>query len=120
MSIIYQWPAGVPKEFMKNGYDDGIADNRLRSPMDIGPGKKRRRSTWTPREVSGSIIMTKDQVATFEAWFNDTLAGGVYNFQLEHPRTGELLTWDMQNTPKPKPYMGEEWLVPVELREVPS
>ena len=120
MSIVYSWPVGLPTDPIKQGYNDTHAPNQIRSPTDFGPSKKRRRSTWTPRELTITLPMTRAQVVLFEDFWLSTLAHGSHNFTFPHPRTGATLTWEMLNEPNPRPDIGQDWLVTLELREIKS
>ncbi|GGE18106.1 hypothetical protein GCM10011390_41610 [Aureimonas endophytica] len=74
------WPASLSQRMEAQGYQEGQGDGRLRSSMDGGPGKVRQR--FRPaRPVSGTILMTAAQLATFRAFVDGDLAGGSLPFQ---------------------------------------
>ncbi len=86
------WPASLPQKFLQQGYREGFADVLLRTRMDAGPDKVRRRFTAAPRPVRGTMAMTGAQVATLESFFDTTLQGGALPFDWTHPRTGAAVT----------------------------
>ena len=52
----------------------------------------RRRSTVQLSTVTFAFVLTTAQVAVFEAFVQDTLAGGVLPFTIAHPRKGSTVT----------------------------
>ena len=39
------WPATLPQEILAEGYEEGLPDVLVRTKMDAGPDKVRRRAT---------------------------------------------------------------------------
>jgi hypothetical protein len=80
-----QWPTanGFPQSPQK-GFSESIGVNVVRSPMDAGPAKQRRRSR-RPSTMDVSFIMTTQHTETLEAFINNDLQG-VNRFQFTHPR----------------------------------
>lgn len=74
------WPAGLPFAFTSDSYAEGLADNRLRSAMDTGPAKVRGRSSTGPRPLSGVLLMSSAEIATFRSFVEDTLIQGALPF----------------------------------------
>jgi hypothetical protein len=86
------WPSGVPDEPLSASIEEGARNTVLRSPMETGPAKQRRRFRAGPRPISFAIPMTRAEVGTFEAWFEDTLADGALSFDFTHPRSQATVT----------------------------
>lgn len=82
---IYTWPAVLP-QVPQRGFSESIGLNILRTPMDMGPAKQRRRSN-RPSTMSVSFLMTTTQVAALENFCFNTIRG-VARFNFVHPRTG--------------------------------
>jgi hypothetical protein len=83
MAVTYVWPAGLPQFVAKNFSGDSGA-NILRTPMDAGPAKERRRSgRASPLQVQ--FFMTSAQIDTLETFVNTTLRGTA-RFGFNHPR----------------------------------
>lgn len=89
------WPVGISFIAHPDTYQEsGPIGNVLRTPMEKGPVKSRRRFTSAVRHVSGQTdIMTEAQVETFIDWHRDTIAGGALRFTAVNPRTGQTGTY---------------------------
>ena len=89
MAYSYVWPASLPQAPLVAGWGEPGGPNVIRTPMDKGPAKQRRRSA-KPRPMSVSFMMTAAQLATFETFVNDTLRGTA-RFGFTHPRTKAIV-----------------------------
>jgi hypothetical protein len=74
------WPATLPQILLIEGYEEKLPDVNLRSAMEVGPAKVRRRVTAAVRPVTGQLIMTLAQIETFKGFYNDDLLGGSLRF----------------------------------------
>jgi hypothetical protein len=79
------WHIDLPQELLVDGYGESPADITIESNMDIGPAKVRRRFTAGVRPVSGYILLTSAQLATFKTFYNDTILGGSLRFNWTEP-----------------------------------
>lgn len=86
------WPASLPTMPIAGGYGEKPQSQVLRSDMDAGPAKTRRRFTAGTRELTYSLRMTQDQADTFEAFFDNQIAAGALPFDIEQPRTGATVS----------------------------
>lgn len=78
------WPATLPQsQFLGLTYQ--AVDGRVRTAMDAGPAKMRRRFTGVPKNVDVPILLTGTQLATFNTFFHTTLAEGVLSFNWDSP-----------------------------------
>lgn len=77
------WPGTLP-QVVERGFTENIGMNILRTPMDAGPAKQRRRSK-RPDTLNVSFQMTTAQVAILETFVSTTLAG-TSRFTFTHPR----------------------------------
>lgn len=82
------WPAGLPQKLQQSGFSNTLPENVIRSQMDTGPDKARRRDVSAPEPVSGSIIVDESQYDILVGFFNTTIAGGALPFDWVHPITG--------------------------------
>jgi hypothetical protein len=82
---ILSWPtANSFPQSPQKGFSESIGVNIIRSPMDAGPAKQRRRSQ-RPSTMDLSFILTTAQTQTLETFvFNDL--EGVRRFNFQHPR----------------------------------
>lgn len=120
------WPAGLPQNLRTSDLQETMPDTVLRTQMDAGPAKARRRFTAAPRPFSGSLVMTQAQVEVFDAFFVDVVAGGALQFEWKFPRTGTICDVRFTNKPQLRPTgpraidKSEYWIVEVELETVPG
>jgi hypothetical protein len=83
MAVSYVWPGTLPQNVAQNYAETGGA-LILRTPMDAGPAKLRRRG-MRPQTLQVSLDMTTAQVAIMETFILDTLRG-TSRFGFPHPR----------------------------------
>jgi len=83
------WPTTLPQEPLVEGFSGTPQNTLIRTSMDAGPEKVRRRFTAASEYYTVSWIMTDAQFTTFRGFFNDTIAGGSEEFEMKHPITGE-------------------------------
>jgi len=83
MATPYTWPTSLPQQ-VDRGFTETVGVNVLRTPMDAGPAKLRRRAA-RPDTLNVSFLMTNAQVATLEDFVLNTLQG-VFRFSFIHPR----------------------------------
>lgn len=83
MAYTYTWPSTLPQVPQK-GFTESIGVNIIRSAMDSGPAKMRRRSN-SPNTMDLTFIMTTAQTSTLETWIKNTIKG-VARFGFPHPR----------------------------------
>lgn len=79
------WPATLPQTLLVEGYEEKLPDVNLRSAMEVGPAKVRRRVTAAVRPVTGQLIMTLAQIDIFKGFYNDDLLGGSLRFEWVDP-----------------------------------
>ena len=78
------WPATLPQYF-EVGVQDTRQQGFIRSQTDTGPYKQRKRFTATSRFLSGTMLMTGTQRATFETFYKTTLEEGTSEFDFIDP-----------------------------------
>lgn len=79
------WPLAIPQKPLRSGYTDTAPNNLLRSDMETGPAKVRRRGTAKPHKAQVTYIMSNEEAAIFEEFAIVTLAGGSIAFDWWHP-----------------------------------
>lgn len=85
------WPVTLPTHPLRDGFSRQPQPNIVSFSTEVGEGKRRRRSTARLQQWSLTFMMTADQVAAFEAFFEDDLFDGVEPFEWVYPMTGD--TW---------------------------
>lgn len=72
----------------------------LRSPMDAGPDKLRRRFTAAARHLTLSMLLTGEQRAVFDAFYAVDLEEGALTFDWIDPATGETVALRFREPPQ--------------------
>jgi hypothetical protein len=85
------WPEDLPQSPLTDGLQETLADNLLRTKMEQGPDKRRRRSTDAPAKITAQFLLDTAQCAVLETFYGETLAGGAKRFRFTHPRRGTLV-----------------------------
>ncbi len=85
--MVDAWPSDLP-QCLVVGYADGEGDGLIETQPDVGPPITRRRSAAVVRPLSGSMRMTKAQIAILSTFFRTTLAGGALPFSFPDPTFG--------------------------------
>jgi len=103
------WPtANSFPQVPQKGFSESVGLNVIRSSMDSGPAKMRRRGT-APNTMDLSFILTTAQAATLETFIKDTLLG-VKRFSFPHPRTGS--TVEARIVPQNEEFFKLQYLAP--------
>ena len=116
MGVAY--PGTLPTNFQVQGYKETGANNQIRTSMDVGPDKVRRRTTANVRVVVGSFFLTPAQYTTFKSFYEVDTAYGVlpHDFTDPHGNTNE---YRFTKPPVYIPNGNVEWQVQVEWEELP-
>ncbi|MCM1497278.1 MAG: hypothetical protein NC124_02315 [Clostridium sp.] len=102
------WPLGLPQIPLTNGFSMTIGRSEvIKSDMDTGPSKRRRRSMSAPRPMKVSMVLTINQVLLFEEWYDNTIMGGVKPFKWVNPLTGAETYFQIQD-PENRPTISPE------------
>ena len=81
------WPSTLPAP-LSDGYRETPPDTTMRTSMDAGPDKVRRRYTSGSRPFALRYHLTATQVATLETFYTTTSRSGSLLFNWTHPRSG--------------------------------
>lgn len=81
------WPGGLPQNYEYIGYQETLPISTVRTAMEVGPDKVRKRTDANPRNVIGVMKMTAAQLVTLETFYNTTTNGGADQFTFPF-RTG--------------------------------
>lgn len=94
------WPEDLPQSPLIDGFQETLPDNLLRTKMEQGPPKLRRRGTDAPAKITATFLLDAAQCALLAAFYTDTLAGGAQRFGFAHPRTGITVECRMTQPPE--------------------
>lgn len=97
------WPSNLP--VMLAGLTDKRQSTTIRSEVDSGPPIVRRRFTAAVRTLTIPMRFTNAERATFDTFFNTTLAGGSLSFNWLDPVTDALVAMRFVEPPE---FTGED------------
>ena len=83
------WPNFLPQVMRLEGLTAKKKSNVVRTQMDAGPQKSRRRYTVITKEFTGSIILNETQRQLMEDWYDNVLKNGSLRFSMKDPQTLE-------------------------------
>ncbi len=79
------WPLTLQQKLNVAGFRVQVGSTVVRSSMDTGPGKVRRRFTDGVDRYSCTIDLDFDLYQTFRTFFDTQLAGGAMTFEFVDP-----------------------------------
>lgn len=79
------WPVTLPPAPDTYGFKIIYPQNVIRTRMDYGPIKQRRRVAWSREQMVVAFVVDSTQLATFETFYKTTVQSGVLPFQWTHP-----------------------------------
>lgn len=108
------WPSTIT--IRRDGFTETPPKRQLRSNMEVGPDKIRRRSSAAIRPVTIQLLLNDSQLDTFDTFYLDNDA---VPFDFVNPRTG--VTHSARFTDDPPTYSSNEtlWDVKVSMELLP-
>ncbi len=88
MPVTTPWPATLPD--CVESWNETERPAVVRTDMDAGPPKVRRRFTAPMREIEVTMNLRNDQYSAFRDFFDVTLGQGVNWHSFRHPFTGAV------------------------------
>jgi hypothetical protein len=82
-------PATLPAGLLAEGFTKQPQSNVIRTAMDAGPKKTRRRYTARAVNYSGKQVFDAEELAVFEQFYREALADGALRFNFAGPVTLE-------------------------------
>lgn len=83
------WPSTLPQVLLLDGLNGKKKSSVVRTEMDAGPSKQRRRYTIATKDFKGSIVVTESQRKILEDFYDNILGNGVLRFVMKDPQTLE-------------------------------
>ena len=112
------WPSSLPVPLVE-GVSYTSQDNIIRSQMDAGVAKIRRRFTAVPEDVSFQLLLTLAQIQTLVDFHDITLKGVLpfdwIEFRKPEADWGTLVTYRFKSRPTFVPVHGKLWRATLEL-----
>ena len=113
------WPGSLPADVLASSYEETLPEMAVRTEMDAGPAKLRRRFTAAVRPLRGRMLLTRTQVAALDTFYVATLAGGTLPFTFTHPRTLATVTMRFVKPPRIAIDKGVVWQADLDLEVMP-
>lgn len=114
------WPSSLPQKPLADGFSETAPNLVVRSPMDIGPAKVRRRATAGVTRLQMRFRLTNDQLTTFQAFLHADLQDRALAFTWMHPISGANATFRIVDAPSYEPIGGGlAWKVHVVFEMLP-
>jgi len=112
------WPVGLPQVFRSDAYSESLTANVLRTQMDAGPVKARRRFSAVNESIRGTMLMTRTQWTALRTFYYTTL-GSALPFSWTHPSTYAATNFRFVSPPAMVPAGGVYVIVTLDLETVP-
>ena len=114
------WPSSIQQAFNSGSFRLSDEDNVIRSEVEMGKPKRRRRYTASRETFTGSFIVDSTGYATFKAFFNTTLVAGSLPFTHDHPITGTSTDFEFLGPYQISVAGGTYYTITVSFREIAS
>lgn len=111
MATIIDWPADLPD--CPQTWQEQDAPDIVRTEMDIGLPKQRRRSTLRKTNVSVQWTLDKQTHELFDQFYYTTLQQGIFPFYYNHPETGAQHSYTFAEAPAYNYIPGDDGVVAV-------
>jgi len=115
------WPATLPPP-LAGSYREASPQTAVRTQMEVGPAKVRRRAAVGVRQLAFSMHLTLAELNTLRTFFETTTAAGALSFDYTHPvfGTAETARFISDNPPTwGRHEDGFDYLVDVNLELLP-
>ena len=114
------WPSTLPQEPIKEGYTETAPNTLIRTNMDAGPAKIRRRYTAGVRTFNMDLFLTTAQVEILDIFYMTTTKGGSEQWTWKNPRTAAVANFRFVSEPtyKHEPYK-DYYKVSLHLEQLP-
>jgi len=113
------WPAPLQQCLNQSGWQYNAEDTNVRTNVETGPKKVRRRYTRPDHLMQGIIWVHRDLYTLLDDLYTLTLQNGTLAFNFAHPITGVNSIWRFEETIKYSPLGGEQFQAKMIWREEP-
>lgn len=111
------WPTTLPEKFSRN-FETTDVDTLLRSEMEYGPQKVRRRFTGNIEQIQTSINLTEEQVGILRNFYRNTLGGGTLPFTHKYPTNNTVVEYRFLAPPAISHLGGKAWMASLQLEVI--
>jgi hypothetical protein len=114
------WPIlPFPQKILHNSYTETLDDGHIRTQMDAGPAKIRKRSDANTDRFKGRIVLTSTQTEDMDTFYKTVLGNGSLSFEWLHQRTESTGTFRFIKAPSYTPY-GQYYAADIEWEQLPE
>jgi hypothetical protein len=114
------WPSTLPQVPLVRDYSEQSPDLTIRSTVDTGPAKVRRRATSGVTVLTCTFRLSLSQRDTLDSFWKTTLKGGSIAFTWNHPITSSSITCRIVNPPTYTPLVrGSFWNTTLKIEILP-
>jgi hypothetical protein len=113
-----KWPANLDDCFIIAGYTEQKQPVAIRSEVEAGQPKVRRRFTRGVKFVSAAIKADRDQLNDFYSFFDVDLKGGVLRFEFQSPTSGTVREFRFLDPPVVTPLTDKYFQVAMNLEQM--
>lgn len=113
------WPALLQSVVNEESFSFIIGETSIRSDMEVGPAKVRRRFTKSVDGLTCSINLTQSEFQTFYDFYDIDLNGGTKVFSFIHPVTQVLSDFRFTKAPNMRSLGGGNFRVVMEWEQMP-
>jgi hypothetical protein len=113
------WDPSLPTKLEQDDYAGEFPETTIKSDPDMGPSKVRGRFTAGVEPLTGVLIMSPSQFATFRTFYKSTLLNGALRFAWTEPPL-HTTACEMRFTKVPTwALLGDHYKVSVSLEILP-
>jgi len=94
------WPVSLQQVLNRDSFAISSAETILKSDMETGAPKRRRRFTKGVKDLTCSILVNGAGYSTLDTFYTTTLNGGIDSFEFIHPITSVLTLYKFNGPPK--------------------
>lgn len=116
---IANWPATLPQSFHLNGFSREYPENRLRTRVDVGPAKVRRRQTLAAAKMTGNMYLDTTQKTELDTFIETTTISGSLCFNFPVPEGGTVVCRFGEALPLISMVSPDTYMVTIELEILP-
>jgi hypothetical protein len=113
------WPGSLPQTPLLQGFSQQLEDNLLRTEMDAGKDKVRRRFTAGIMPVKISMVLATAQKDILITFFDTTVTGGADEFDWDDHLNGGVVQYRFLSPSSFRRLSGAYWSADMELEIVP-
>lgn len=105
------WPTGLQDKLNSSDFGMNFGETNVRSQMETGPYKVRKRFTRALDVINCSILMNRSEYATFRTFYDTSLSNGTLAFTYLHPLTNAMTDFKFSGPPSIRFIQGNHFQV---------